>query len=44
MDEAGTKKMSVPSFGNFIKLIKVQCTGTWVSAAAAQRPAAGPSP
>ena len=29
--DAGTKKMSVPSFGNFTKLIKVQCTGTWVS-------------
>ena len=29
--DAGTKTISVPSFGNFIKLIKVQCTGTWVS-------------
>ena len=24
-------KMSVPSFSIFIKLIKVQCTGSWVS-------------
>ena len=29
--DAGTKKMSDPSFSNFIKLIKVQCTGSWVS-------------
>ena len=29
---AGTKKMSGPSCSNFIKLIKVQCTGSWVSA------------
>ena len=29
--DAGTKKMSVPSLGNFIKLIKLQCTGPWVS-------------
>ena len=28
---AGTKKMSVPSFGSFIKLIMLQCTGSWVS-------------
>ena len=26
--DAGTQKMSVPSFSNFIKLIKVQCTGS----------------
>ena len=25
------KQMSVPSFGNFIKLIKLQCTGSWLS-------------
>ena len=29
--DAGTKKMSVSTFGSFIKLIKVQCTKTWVS-------------
>ena len=29
--DAGTQKMSVPSFSIFIKLIKVQCTGPWVS-------------
>ena len=29
--DAGTKQMSVSSFGSFIKLIKVQPTGTWVS-------------
>ena len=28
---AVTKKMSIPSFRTFIKLIKVQCTGSWVS-------------
>ena len=28
---AGTKKMSVSSFGCFIKLIKVQCTKKWFS-------------
>ena len=29
--DACTKKMSVSSFGSFIKLIKVQCAKTWVS-------------
>ena len=28
--DVGTKKMSGPSFGNFIKLMKLQCTGSWV--------------
>ena len=28
---ADTKKMSVSLFGSFIKLIRVQCTKTWVS-------------
>ena len=28
---AGTKKMSVSTFGTFIKLMKVQCTKTLVS-------------
>ena len=27
--DAGTQKMSVPSFSNFSKLINVQCTGSW---------------
>ena len=27
--DAGTKKMCVSTFGNFIKLIKMQCTGSW---------------
>ena len=31
MVDAGTKQMSVSTFGTFIKLIKVQCTKTWVS-------------
>ena len=30
------QKMSVPSFGSFIKLMKLPCTGSWVS------PARGP--
>ena len=31
MVDAGTKKMSVSSFGTFIKLMNVLCTETWVS-------------
>ena len=29
--DAGTKKMSVSTFGSFIKLMKLQCTASWVS-------------
>ena len=29
--DAGTKTMSVSTFGTFIKLMNVQCTETWVS-------------
>ena len=30
--DAGTKKMSAPSFGSFIKLLKLPCTGSWATA------------
>ena len=36
--DAGAKKMSGSSFGTFIKLIKVQCIGSW-GLAQAQRAA-----
>ena len=29
--DAGTKKLSVSPFGSFIKLMKLQCTASWVS-------------
>ena len=29
--DAGTKKMSVSTFGSFIKLMKLRCTAAWVS-------------
>ena len=29
--DAGTKKMSVSTFGCFIKLMKLPCTAAWVS-------------
>ena len=29
--DAGTKKMSVSTFGSFIKLMKLPCTASWVS-------------
>ena len=29
--DAGTKIMSVSTFGSFIKIMKLQCTASWVS-------------
>ena len=29
--DAGTKNMSVSTFGSFIKLMKLPCTAAWVS-------------